>query len=476
MKPSLRVRLVVGIVALMAFGLAIADVAAVVLLRSYLIGRVDEQLAAPLNRPAQPDNALPNPCTVEQSDGQEAQQLPTDFVLLVFDETGHQSCRLPRAVANEDTPNPSALTTADLAAAAQSGQVIAVPGTGNGAVWRVRVATSDSGFVATGISTSQVEATVNQLAQVTVSTSLGILALGATGGFLLVRLGLRPLSDIETTAEAIAHGDISRRVDEAPPNTEMGRLSGALNTMLTRIEHEMTARVDSEQRLRRFVADASHELRTPITTIRGYAELYRQGAATETDVDSLLARIEAESTRMGALVDDLLLLARMDAAPELEQTDVDLLSIAALAVADARVHEPTRALSLKARTNAPWADEPPVVRGDPARLHQVLANLISNALRHTPTGTPIRVELGVRDGQVRCLVIDQGTTLPPEATSRLFERFYRGDASRTRQTGGTGLGLAIVASLVAAHRGKVWWEPTPGGGNTFAVSLPVHSA
>ena len=471
MTLSLRARLVVGIVALMAFGLAIADIAAVVLLRSYLVERIDEQLSAPLNRPARSGQELPNPCTMAANAGQDAQQLPTDFVLVIFDADGRQQCQLPRGLGENETPELSGLTADGLSEAAASGRVLAVPGRGDAPEWRVKVAATGSGFLATAISTAQVEATVAQLSQVTVGTSVGIVVLSATGGLALVRIGLRPLTAIERTAEAIARGDISRRIDEAPANTEVGRLTNALNTMLARIEEALTARTDSEDRLRQFVADASHELRTPIATIRGHAELYRQGAADETDTALLLGRIESEAIRMGALVEDMLLLARMDSAPQLADEEVDLLTTAAAVVVDARVRDPDRQIVLRSCTEPPWEDVPPVARGDQARLHQVLANLISNALRHTPAGRPVEVEVGVRDGQVLCRVIDHGPGLAPELTGKVFERFYRGDASRTRGTGGAGLGLAIVSSLVTAHGGRVWYEPTPGGGGTFVVSL-----
>lgn len=317
MTLSLRARLVAGIVVLMAFGLAIADIAAVVLLRSYLLERIDEQLTAPFNRVARanPDPA-PNPCSrPEAAEPDAAQQLPTDFVLTIVDASGQVHCQLPRGLDEAETPDLSGLSADGLAAAAASDEVLAVPGRDDSPPWRARAVRLDSGFVITGISTAQAEATAAQLGQLTVATSLVILVLGATGGLALVRIGLRPLTAIESTADAIARGDLSRRIAEAPANTEVGRLSAALNTMLTRIEEALTARAESEERLRRFVADASHELRTPITTIRGHAELYRQGAAGEAEVASLLGRVEAESIRMGVLVDDLLLLARMDAPP-----------------------------------------------------------------------------------------------------------------------------------------------------------------
>ena len=469
---SLRVRLVVAIVALMACGLAIADVAGVVLLRSYLLQRLDQQLSFPLDRSADDRPQRPDPCTTSQGADAGGQQLPTNFVLTIFDAHGVQRCQLPNQLAAVDRPDLSQLDPERLAAAASSAAVLTFPGQDGGADWRVRVVQFDDlQYVATAISTADVQATVQRLAVVTAGTSLVILALAATGGLLLVRIGLRPLTAIERTAEAIARGDISRRIDEAPANTEVGRLTNALNTMLARIEEALTARTDSEDRLRQFVADASHELRTPIATIRGHAELYRQGAADETDTALLLGRIESEAIRMGALVEDMLLLARMDSAPQLADEEVDLLTTAAAVVVDARVRDPDRPIVLRSCTEPPWEDVPPVARGDQARLHQVLANLISNALRHTPAGRPVEVEVGVRDGQVLCRVIDHGPGLAPELTGKVFERFYRGDASRTRGTGGAGLGLAIVSSLVTAHGGRVWYEPTPGGGGTFVVSL-----
>lgn len=469
---SLRARLIVAIVALMTCGLAVADVVGVVLLRSYLLQRLDQQLAFPLDRSVRAERDRPDPCTASPgADDTSTQQLPTHLVLTIFGADGTLRCQLPRQLAEAEHPELSRLDPDRLAAAASSSTVLTLPGQGGAADWRARVVRFDDGYLATAISTADVQATVRRLAVVTSATSLVILALAATGGLVLVRIGLRPLTAIEHTAEAIARGDISRRIDEAPANTEVGRLTSALNTMLARIEQALTARSDSEDRLRQFVADASHELRTPIATIRGHAELYRQGAASEADTALLLGRIESEAIRMGALVEDMLLLARMDSAPQLAAEEVDLLTTAAAVVVDARVRDPDRSIVLRSCTRSRWEDVPPVVRGDSARLHQVLANLLSNALRHTPAGCPVEVEVGVRDGQVRCRVIDHGPGLAPELTAKVFERFYRGDASRTRKTGGAGLGLAIVSSLVTAHGGRVWYEPTPGGGGTFVVSL-----
>ena len=474
MRLSLRARLIIGIVALMACGLAIADVVAVVSLRSYLLERLDQQVDRPFGRPG-PGVPQSDPCTATADRG-EGQQLPTDFVITIFDSAGAQRCQLPRNLQRAETPDLSGLGSAELAVAAEDQRVFGVPGRDGATAWRVRVNTLNAGYVVIAVSTTEVQATLRRVELVTASTSLVILALAATVGFVLVRVGLRPLTAIEDTAGAIARGDLSRRVAEAPPSTEVGRLAAALNGMLTQIEQAFTARAKSEYRLRRFVADASHELRTPLATIRGHAELYRQGVATSPDeVSSLLNRIESEAVRMGALVEDLLLLARMDVAPQLDKVAVDLLSIAATTVSDARVQDPTRPITLHPKTGPPWDDEPPVVIGDEARLHQVLANLISNALRHTAAGLPVEVEIGVRAGHVQIRVVDHGPGLAPEVADKVFERFYRGDAGRSRQSGGTGLGLAIVASIVQAHGGRIRYEPSVRGGSTFIVELAAQS-
>jgi signal transduction histidine kinase len=310
-------------------------------------------------------------------------------------------------------------------------------------------------------------------------------------GAAVVRASLRPLVEMEQTARSIAAGDLTRRVPDRDPRTEVGRLGRALNTMLAQIEAAFGARAASEasarrseeaarrseDRMRRFVADASHELRTPLTTIRGFAELYRQGATREpAELDRLMRRIEDQAARMGLLVEDLLLLARLDQQRPLERLPVDLLALAADAVSDARAVAPDRRIELVLGDDGDRGDAL-VVLGDAERLRQVLANLVDNALTHTPAGSPVEVRVGgaALDGRPGAAVevVDHGQGLTPEQTERVFERFYRADPARSRAAGGTGLGLAIVAALVAAHDGQVRVDSLPGHGARFRVVLPL---
>jgi two-component system OmpR family sensor kinase len=285
----------------------------------------------------------------------------------------------------------------------------------------------------------------------------------------LVAIGLRPLERIGRTAGAIAAGDLSRRVEPATPRTEVGRLGLALNAMLDRLEHAFAEREASEDRLRRFLADASHELRTPLASIRGYAELFRMGAASEPDdIAKAMRRIEDEAARMGVLVEDLLTLARLDEVREAPHGSVDLALLARDAVDDARATAPEREITLDA--------EPVTVNGDADQLRQVLANLLRNALVHTPAGTPIDVSVSVDDGAARLEVRDHGPGLPGENPDALFERFWRAEGGRERGKDGAGLGLAIVAGIVDGHRGTVSAANAPGGGAAFEVRLPGHRA
>ena len=325
----------------------------------------------------------------------------------------------------------------------------------------------DTGVTVAAVPLNDVEQTLSRLLLVEALVIGGVLlALGVTA-FFVVRLGLRPLSRMEVTAGKIASGELSRRVSPATSRTEVGRLGLALNAMLDRLEQAFTERQASEDRLRQFLADASHELRTPLASIRGYAELFRMGAAgSREDTEIAMRRIEEESKRMGVLVEDLLTLARLDEAPDLRRQPVDLAKLARDAVKDAGATAPDRHISVLAPDIA-------MVAGDPHQLHQVVANLMRNALVHTPAGTPIEVAVHADGQAVSVSVRDHGPGLPTEARERLFDRFWRSEGGRERGRAGAGLGLAIVSEIVGAHHGHVAATDAPGGGAMFVVSLPV---
>src|SRR5581483_371314 len=363
--------------------------------------------------------------------------------------------------------------------------------------------TVSPGYIVAASDLSDVYATMRKLTGLDIIVSVAIVFVLAVVGFALVQANLRPLVEIEETAEEIAEGHLERRVPERDPRTEIGSLGRSLNTMLSQIETAFHAREESEaaahqseERMRRFIADASHELRTPLTAIRGFAEYYRQrgglvqhwdkdqpaapgpGAGLlPDDLDRLMQRLEKEAARMGLLVEDLLLLARMDQQRPLARQPIDLLSLAADAVHDARLLAPSRTIELSVQRGAAF-----LVTGDEPRLRQVIGNLMSNALTHTPDGTPIEVSIGsgTLDPRVPSSppavtldVTDHGPGMSTEQAQRVFERFYRADQARTRATGGSGLGLAIVNALVVAHGGVASVRTAPDRGATFRIALPL---
>jgi two-component system, OmpR family, sensor kinase len=298
------------------------------------------------------------------------------------------------------------------------------------------------------------------------------LALAAIGfaAYWLTRRELRPLERMAQKSRAIAAGDLAQRVEPDDPRTEVGQLGEALNVMLAEIERAFADRVAAEERLRRFVADASHELRTPVTSIRGFAELFRRGAGDRpADLENVMRRIEQEGERMGQLVEELLLLAQLDQGLELERRPVELSAVVDAAVDAARAADPGRPIELDSHG-------PLVVLGTEARLRHVVDNLLTNARVHTPAGTPIDVRLAAEDEELVLEVADEGPGVPATEADRIFERFYRTDRSRTRSQGGVGLGLAIVRSVVEAHEGTVGYRARPGGGSIFRVVLPLMAA
>ncbi len=467
MTRSLSGRLLIGIVSLVVLGLLIADVATYTALQSFLLGRVDSQLT----------NGRPSAVGVLGGPGPErnaAGQFPIGTVVELLRPDGSEIGNplrydFPSSTSTAVPVRPSALPPAT----EQHPALLTLAGTGGVSQYRAAIWPEDSfqgNYVLLAIPMNDVPATLEQLLQLEVVISLGVVAATAVLALIIIRIGLRPLRRMAGVAQDIAAGDLTRRVEPATTDTEIGRLGIALNGMLSQIEAAFGERTRSEQRLRRFIADASHELRTPLTSVRGYAEMLRRGAQ-ESPEDASIARrrIEEESMRMSLMVDDMLVLARLGQGRPLEQAPVDLQSIARDAVADAHAVAPQRSITLDATA-------PVVVTGDDSRLRQAVGNLIRNALVHTPSESSIEVALETHDGVATMSVVDHGPGLKPDDAGRVFEPFYRADPSRSRDSGGAGLGLSIVAAVVDAHGGSVKVSDTPGGGATFEVELPISNA
>ncbi|MGV8967130.1 MAG: sensor histidine kinase [Cellulomonas sp.] len=477
----LRVRMVGIVTGLLLLGLGLASLATLTLLDRSLINQVDAQLATSAEQAAK--QAWDGDDALRGSDGR-----PSDYYVQVAALDGSVFQTYPSATASRaSAPDLPRLTAKQVAGL--GGEPFTVDSVGVGGQWRVveRLLLSAIdpsvvvGSVAVALPLTSASATMALMRWSLLGISIVVLLLGGLAGWLAVRRSLRPLREIEDTAAAIAAGDLSRRVPPAPTTTEVGRLGDALNAMLAQIEQAFAARAASEERMRRFVADASHELRTPLATIRGYSELYRMGAVTtKPQVDDTLRRIEDSATRMGRLVEDLLHLARLDDGRPMRHEPVDLTVLAADSVSDLHaldVGRPIRFEPLVAGTPV----TPCVVIGDEDRLRQVLANLTGNVAQHTPAGTAVEIAVGLAGSgsSTRAVleVRDHGPGILPEHTARVFERFYRVDSSRGREFGGgAGLGMAIVAAIVGAHGGNVEIALTPGGGTTVRVSLPVDAA
>ncbi|MBO0867476.1 MAG: HAMP domain-containing histidine kinase [Micromonosporaceae bacterium] len=530
-QTPLRVRLVLAMVAVLAGTLVLVGAATTSALHRYLMEPVDTQLGS-MSDQARPQIARGESEFTISRRSTGGLQEPDRYLTETLDASGQAYYSDPTPLP-EDAPD---LRYADLSTV----DAFTVPALNGGTRWRVlSIATPDSRHVILAADLSPVDSVVSKLVFFMVVLGAVMLALAAGTALLLVRVSLRPLVAIERTTGAIAAGDLSRRAPEAGPGTEVGRLGHAFNVMLERIEqafaaqaaseaaaHDSEARaLRSEDRMRRFIADASHELRTPLTTIRGFAELYRQAGAPQPPTESsptassptassptasspaappavparatmdsaaILRRIEDEAARMGLLVEDLLLLARLDQQRPLAAEPVDLVVLAADAVEAARVRAPARSVELE------LSRAPLVVTGDEDRLRQVIGNLLGNALSHTPPQARVTLRLARTPGHAMVEVADTGPGLTAEQAQRVFERFYRADPARTHRAvparaggadlardgadparaerGGpksTGLGLAIVAAIVAAHHGEVQLETAPGAGATFRVLLPL---
>jgi two-component system OmpR family sensor kinase len=483
---SLRARLLVLLVVLATVGLAAADFASYRALHDYLYDRVDQQLESavvPLSirlshqaqdegepgfggpgpgfesdggKPPAPSGGLPSGTygELETADGEVLAHTPARL----FGE----ELPLPRIPADVQPTRPqegvAPVTVGERGGGSEEFRAAAVTVGANGLTAVVAVPLGDT------------NATLSRLALIELVVSAAILLALGVAAWWLIGLGLRPLRRMGEVAGQIAAGDLSRRVEPDNDRTEVGRLGRSLNAMLTQIEKAFAERAAGERRLRRFLADASHELRTPLASIRGYSELYRIGAARDpAEVERAMARIEAESERMGGLVDDLLTLARVDEVRAPAREPLDLRELLEDARDDARAAAPERTISLT-------PTGPVAIEADGDALRRVFANLLRNAIVHTPERTPIEISLKASDAWATVGVRDHGPGLPPGDTNAVFERFWRDSASRGRDDGGAGLGLAIVAALVQAHGGQVDASDPPDGGALFTVRLPLRSS
>jgi len=467
---SLRARLLVVMVALAAVGLLTADLATFRFLRSTLMDRVDQQIVAATRESIRFFNA---PSFGEPPPGEGDTLYPAGTYAAVLDASGRVVNEHVYGFSQDVTSAPelpAALPGSTAGGDAPASRTFAAAAADGGTRYRVRAfALNGGGTLVVAIPLTDVAETLRRLLRIEVVVTVSVLAALGAIAWWLVRLGLRPLERMGETAGAIAGGDLSRRVEPADPNTEVGRLGIALNQMLDRIEGAFAQRRASEERLRRFVADASHELRTPLTSVQGYAELFRRGAADDPEVlRNAMLRIEEEGVRMGSLVDELALLARLDQHRPLEREPVDLAAVARAAVDGARAIEPDRPIEIEAA-------EPVTVLGDEARLRQAADNLLANARVHTPSGAPVHVRVRSDGTDAVLQVEDSGPGIPPGDAERIFERFYRADPSRSRELGGAGLGLSIVAAVAEAHGGGARVEPSAAGGARFEIRIPLAS-
>lgn len=479
---SLRARLLAGVIALATVCLIALGAIVYAQQRDFLLERVDEQAvsSAPLAGRVLDEQGVPCP---QGDDGERHRGFgpglrgggPGDRpgALSVTPAPGVYAERRDvdgtKLGAVALTYGDAAPSPPELPADVPPGELITVPAVDGSLKYRVSAQpTPGGGTTIVAIPLSGVDEQLDELLLVEGSViGVGLLLMGALGWWV-VRLGLRPLERIGATAGQIAAGDLTQRVEPAEPTTEVGRLGLALNSMLQQIEQAFSERARSEERLRRFLADASHELRTPLASIRGYAELFRMGAVSdEAEGRRAINRIEQEAARMGVLVEDLLLLARLDEERDTVREPVDVAELARDAVADARATAPNRDISLE------LSEVGTVVSGDEDRLRQVVGNLVRNALLHTPRGTDVELAVARAGDRVRLEVRDRGPGLPVPDGRAMFERFWRAEPGRGRGAAGAGLGLAIVQGIVTAHGGDVRGETRPDGGATFTVELPA---
>jgi len=486
---TLRRRLVVTMVALVAVGLIAVDVITLTSLHSFLYGRVDSQLTTAAHQVAALElraQVRGQPVTAREI----SERVSPDVYVEVLDRRGVPGVVKPSGSSLQADPRPrlpdplpvrplsgnydvdvpsqvyrpatSAITVGAVVSHGQRRRGTGGPG------YRLLPVAIPDGTLVVATRLDSVTATLDSLRALEIGLTVGLLALLVVLIAVIVRRGLRPLEDMSREADAIAEGDLTRRVHPSDGTTEISRLGRALNGMLAQIETAFAQRAGSEERLRSFLADASHELRTPLTSIQGYAELLRKDALPDGAArDRALARIEQEAARMGVLVGDLAVLAREGEGPAPELTPVDLAAVVAEVVDDARIIDGSRTIVLE-------GGDPVPVLGDPARLEQLVHNLVGNALSHTPAGTPVEVRVVAEGERARLVVRDHGPGMDADQAARVFDRFYRGSAAS--RDSGSGLGLFIVASLARTFGGEAAVESAPGEGAAFTVVLPLDAA
>jgi two-component system OmpR family sensor kinase len=481
-RLSLRGRLLIGLVALVAIGLGAAAVVTYEEQRSFLLTRVGQQVGDSRVPVAltlgliHPGAARARPAGHPGSPGRAPTTFQTSGTYGLVLDAGGRLIEPPHAFTSSDQAAlsppvlPGKLPISQFGAARF--RLFTVNSKSGSSLQYRAAAFSVSGgrVLVIAVPLGDANQTLQRLIVVELLVAAGVILALTALGWVVIRVGLRPLERMGRVASEIAHGDLTRRVSPDDQRTEVGRLGSSLNQMLVQIEQAFADRGESEDRLRSFLSDASHELRTPLASIRGYAELFRLGAASEPEeLERAMARIEAEATRMGVLVENLLLLARLDELPELRLVPVDLRELAEHAAQDTRAIAPDREVRLT-------ADGARLVLGDPEQLRQVLANLTRNAVFHTPAETAIGIRLSADGDRAVLEVRDHGPGLPADAGDRVFDRFWRTEGGRSRGRGGSGLGLAIVKAIVQAHHGDVHAGNAPGGGAIFRVTLPTMPA
>lgn len=477
---SIRSRLAIAVALVLIVTFAVFCVVLVRSTRATLISQVDQQVVANADRAtmggssfdgSHHDDHDKKPSGATTTNGVPLGPYDNHAIaLFVYSPTGDLVVNQPCGFEDDLKPPPSLPPAESQQFKLLYNKTVTTPAVDNSFSYRTLVRPEANGYVVvTAAPLDAVDQAVGHLERIFLLVGAGALLVTTLLAYLLIRRGLRPVDRMIDVAAEIAAGNLSLRVPEANPRTELGQLGGALNNMLHRIENAVQARAASEERLRRFIGDAAHELRTPLTSVRGYAELYRQGAIhDDAEIDKAMGRIEAEGSRMARLVEEMLLLARLDQQRGLEMKPVDLVALTREALADFAAVEPDRPLTDNLAPSA-------MVSGDPLRLRQIIDNLLTNARVHTPPRTPMRVTLAKEGSDVALTVADEGPGIADGDREHVFERFWRADRARTRSKGGSGLGLSIVASLVDAHGGSVSVASEPGKGAAFTIRLPLTS-